>query len=269
MKMNKIKKLCLIIIFLMILTGLLGPAIYRYQADQMIGQPLQSPSAEHILGTNRLGQDNFAALLNGFRLSIIIALIAGAASVSIGLIAAVIAAYYNGRIKDFILWIVDLFVIIPDIIMIMLFATFARPGIMNILFVMIFFSWSRVTKIIYSKVKAIMKQENIQYTILLKPGILNLTKKVWPDIKPAFISLFVRQAGRAVTYEATLSFIGIGDPTLKSWGQTIRRALDYEAIFWSDIYLWWLLPPLLALLIFILALSILIFDFDYYQKGET
>lgn len=74
--------------------------------------------------------------------------------------------------------------------------------------------------------------------------------------------MFVFQCGKAVVYESTMAYFGIGDPLAKSWGRIIRNALDYEGIFSGNIYLWYLLPPILCILIFVLAISGIVYNVD-------
>jgi len=260
--MNNRKKISLILLLIMVALGLAYSYLAPYNPDDFSSPPLLPPGGNHLLGTNNMGQDIFSALLAGFRITIGIALITSLLTTFIGTVMAVLSAFFRGLVDSFIMRLTEIFIIVPDIIVIMLFATFAGPKVWDVIVVMTFFSWSRITRIVRGKAMVIISQDTLQYTLLLKGGLANVGKKMWPHLYPAVVTIFIQQCGRAAVYESTLSFLGIGDPTLKSWGRTIKTAMDYEGIFWSNAYLWWLLPPLLCLIAFVLALALLTFDFE-------
>jgi len=259
---NKSKLTALVILGIMILLGIFYPYLAPYNPDDFTSAPLLSPHGEHWLGTNNMGQDNFSSLLAGFRITITIALTAATLTMLIGTFMAATSAYYGGWVDRLIMRVTEIFIIVPDIIVIMIFATFAGPRLIDVILVMVFFSWSRVCRVLRARCLVIIKQEDLQYTLLLKGGLLEVGRKMWPYLFPAVIALFIQQLGRAAVTEATLSFLGVGDPTIHSWGRTIRNALDYPGIFWDGTYWWWLLPPMVCLIIFVISLSLLSFNFD-------
>ncbi|WP_350344608.1 ABC transporter permease [Proteinivorax tanatarense] len=254
-------KVSLTIICIMVFIAILAPQITPYDPNNFSYQPLQSPNKDHLLGTNHLGQDNFSALIIGFRVSIGISILSAFISSLVGTFLAVVCAFYRGRIEDVIMKTTELFIILPEIILIMIFASFTRPSVFNVIFVISLFSWSRVTRIVRSKAVVAMTRESIQYALLLKGGFFHIFKKIWLEIYPAVATMFILQCSKAMMYEANLSFLGIGDPTAKSWGRTIRQAMDFEGVF-DSYYLWWLVPPIVCIVIFIWSLSIISFDID-------
>ncbi len=93
-----------------------------------------------------------------------------------------------------------------------------------------------------------MEREKVKYTILLKGGnLIDIIEKVWPEIRPTVSTMFILQTSKAAVYESILSFLGVGDPVLKSWGRIIKSALSYEGIFVDGVYKWYLLPPIVCL----------------------
>ena len=267
MRNATVKKAALLVLLIMVVLGIAYPALAPFHPDDFSFPALLPPGGKHLLGTNKMGQDIFSALLAGFRVTISIALIVSFCSTLIGTVLAISCAFYRRWMDRFIMSVTEIFIIVPEIIVIMLFAAFAGPRVADVVMVMIFFSWSRITRILRGKAMVIINQDTVQYTLLLKGNLLDVGRKMWPYFYPAVTTLFIQQCGRAAVYEATLSFLGIGDPALKSWGRTIRAALDYEGIFWDHTYLWWLLPPILCLVLFVLALALLTFDFD--EESES
>lgn len=79
---------------------------------------------------------------------------------------------------------------------------------------------------------------------------------------PPVSVFFVLQCNRAVMYETTLSFFGIGDPLAKTWGKLIRAAMDYEELYYDHTFLWYLLPPILVVIVFVVSLALLVTEED-------
>jgi len=254
------RKAAFIIIVLIVVTAALYPGITPYAPEDFSFDALLPPSRAHILGTNNIGQDIFSILLAGFRSSVVIAIASALISTSIGTVIAVAGAYFKGAADKAILKLIDFFIIIPEIIVIMFFAVFAGPGLMNIILAISLFSWSRSAKIIRAKAYLAVNKESVQYTLMMKGSLFRVLMKLWPYIFPSVITMFVLQCSKAILYEANLAFLGIGDPTIKSWGLLIKQAMDYEGLFTGGTYLWWLLPPILCIALFVSSLSVLCFD---------
>ena len=254
------RTVALIFIIIIVLIGVLYPFIVPYDPADFGFEALLGPSKHHLLGTNRIGQDIFSNLLAGFRTSVYIAITSALISTGIGAIFAVAGAYFKGAVDAFIVKLIDFFIIIPEILVIMFFAVFAEPGIGNIILAISLFSWSRAAKLIRAKAFLAINRETVQYTIMMKGNLYFVIKKLWSYIYPTIITMFVLQCGKAIMYEANLAFLGIGDPTIKSWGMLIKKAMEYEGVFADNTYVWWLLPPILWIVVFVSSLSVLCFD---------
>jgi peptide/nickel transport system permease protein len=231
-----------------------------FSIDDFSSEILQTPSFEHILGTDEMGHDLFSLLLNGFKMSILISIISGILSTAIGVILSFVSCYYKGIIDTSICHIANLFIIIPEIIIVMFFAIFASPTMINTILAIVFFSWTKVFKMVRSKLMGYMDKNKVKYTFLIKGNIFDIFKKLYYDIYPVVITSFILQCNKAVMYETTLSFFGIGDPLSKTWGKLIKSAMDYENLFYDNVIFWYLFPPVICVLIYILSLSLLTFD---------
>lgn len=258
--LSRTKKICSIILFIYIVIAITSNFIMPYSIDDFSNEILQPPSPEHILGTDEIGHDLFSLLLNGFRVSILISFISGILSTSIGVILSFASCYYKGKIDTAICHLSNLFIIIPEIIIIMFFAIFASPNIVNTILSIVFFSWPKVFKIVRSKLMGYMDKNKVKYTLLIKGNVFDIFKKLYYDTYPVVITSFILQCNKAVMYETTLSFFGIGDPLSKTWGKLIRSAMNYENLFYDDVIFWYLFPPVICVFIYILSLSLLTFE---------
>lgn len=251
-----------IIILVMALIGLTYPLISPYEAGDFSFDSLVSPSFDHLLGTDEMGHDILSMLLVGFRVSIGIALAASVLATLSGTVLAIIAAYYKGLVDRVIVRMTEVFILVPEIVVLLFITAIAKPTVYNSILAIAFFSWSKITRIIRAKALTVIELEKVQYTLLLKGNIFDITLKMWRELYPAVATMFVFLCGKAAVYESTLAFFGIGDPLAKSWGRIMRNALDYEGIFSGNTYLWYLLPPLLCILIFVLAISRIAYNVD-------
>lgn len=256
------KKISIIISIVFLLIAVFSNLLMPYSHEDISHPRLLEPSISHLLGTDEIGHDIFSLLIYGFRITIFTAIISGFCTTLIGTCLAYISAYYGGIIKTIISEIANLFVMIPEIVMIMFFSSLARPKLIYTIMAIVFFSWPKVYKIALFKIMNYMERSKVKYTLLIKGNWLDVLKKLLPDILPVMSTFFVLQCNKAVMYEASLSFFGIGDPLKKTWGKLIRAALDYDELYYDSTFLWYLLPPVLCLIVFVIALTLLASEND-------
>lgn len=252
------KRVCLVILGIYLLVALLAPVIMPYEVTDFSHPSLAAPSTQYLLGTDEMGHDLFSLLINGFRVSVVLALISGALSTLLGTLLAFLACYLGRWADEILTGVANLFLIVPELVVIMFVAVFAAPTTANTVAVIVLFSWPRVFKITRGKLRDCMGKSKVQYTLMMKGNVLDVIRKLLPDIAPAVQSFFVLQCNRAVMYETTLSFFGIGDPLSKTWGKLIRSAMDYENLYYDNTFLWYLIPPVLAVVIFVVCVALLV-----------
>jgi len=255
------------VLWLFVLVACFAPWLTPHDPGDFASPAAQSPSREHLLGTNSIGQDNLSSLIVGFRLTVGVALATALLTCVVGAMVAMIGAYVGGWLERLLLYLTDVFLIVPETVVILTFAAFAGPGTLNLVLTMSLFSWARVARLLRGRVTFAMQQDSIQYTLLLQGGLFEVLRKLRRPLYPAMITAFIQQCSRAAVNEASIAFFGIGDPTVKSWGRMIRAALDYDRIFLERTYLWWLLPPVILLLVFVLALAMLGFRTSQAKDG--
>ncbi|MFA5523224.1 MAG: ABC transporter permease [Tissierellales bacterium] len=261
-RLSKTKKVSTIILIAFLFVAIFSNFLMPYSHEDISHPRLLEPSRSYLLGTDEIGHDIFSLLIYGFRVTIFIAIISGLFTTLIGTSLAYISAYYGGAIKTIISETANLFVIVPEIVMIMFFSSLARPKLIYTIMAIVFFSWPKVYKIALFKIMNYMEKNKVKYTLLIKGNWVDVLKKLLPDILPVMSTFFVLQCNKAVMYEASLSFFGIGDPLKKTWGKLIRAALDYDELYYDSTFLWYLLPPVLCLIVFVIALTLLASEND-------
>lgn len=257
-KMTKLQKIALAIVLIYIILAILAPYITPYEPNDFSHPSLAKPSAEHWLGTTEIGHDIFSLLLYGFRSTVFLSLSAGILTTLIGTILAFFSLY-SSQVMDRVLdTIANLLLTIPDIIVILFLASITKPGWQATLTIIVAFSWPRVYKNTRAKLKDLMQENRVQYILSMKGNIFDLLDCLWREIWSISAFYFIRQSNRALTYETTLSFLGIGDPFTKTWGKLIHAATNYVDLFYDNSYLWYLLPVVVVLILFVVALTLLV-----------
>lgn len=253
---DRLARAGLLLLVLFVAAGVLAPCLSPHDPGRMF-DPMLRPSAGHPLGTNDLGYDLLAELLQGARYSLGLAASAALASTLVGAGLGVLAGYYR-RAGFALLRVVDVFLSVPRFPLIVLVAAFARPGFATLFFFFALFGWPSVTRIIQAHVLRECRQEHILAAQAIGvPGRRIVLRHLLPASLPIAFVRFVAEMQHIIVAEAGLSFMGLGDPTTRSWGMTLSHASRYPALLITDVWQWWVLPPGLAITLVCLGLALL------------
>ncbi len=248
----------LLIIVLFCSMAVFAPWVTLHPADRGSGPALAGPGGGHILGTDDLGVDIWSMLAFGARTSLIVALAAACLAGLGGSIVGTAAGYQGGWWDTAVMRAADVLIILPELPVVIVFAAFLGPSLGNIILVLVGFSWTRPARIVRAQVLRLKEEPYIRMAGLYGASPLYLmVRHLLPEVLPIVLVQMVQLAGRAVVVEASLAFLGLGDPTNRSWGMMINQALDFPGIHFTPYWQWWLLPPALALAILVTALAFL------------
>lgn len=245
---------------LLIISGLVGMAVLApwltpNEAGALF-EPMQAPSAAHPLGTDDVGHDLFTELLYGARFSLAIAFLSAALSTLIGLGIGVAAGYYD-RAGFAIMRVVDVFLAVPRFPLIVLMAAFLKPGFGTLLVFFVLFGWPRSARLVRAQALSERSREYVEAARAVGAGDLHILRvHLAPGVLAIALVQFVMAFQQVILAESGLSFLGLGDPTVKSWGLILSYAFRYPAIFITDVWVWWALPPGLCITLAILALTL-------------
>ncbi|TXT47692.1 MAG: hypothetical protein FD137_1019 [Spirochaetes bacterium] len=243
----------LVILSAFILVAVFAPLISPYPPYERVGTPFEQPSIKHLLGTNDIGQDILSEIIYGTRISLLIGILSAGVSLVIGTIVGMTAGYLGGKVDAVLMRAVDLNLVIPMLPLMILLAAFLGPSFWNIVLVIGILSWASPARVIRSQVLTIKNKGYVEAVEVLgaKP-FYTIVKHILPPTMSIIISQLILMSSRAILTEASLSFLGLGDPTQKSWGIILYYAQARSA-FLTDAWLWWILPP--GILITILVIS--------------
>lgn len=243
------------ILIIMLLACIFAPYLTPY--DPTYIQPAirnQDPSAEHILGTDRLGRDIFARILYGGRMSISIGVISAVGATIVGTILGCIAGFYGGKVDKALVTIQEFFSIFPQILLIMLCISFVGQSVEAMVVIFIFTSWSGIMRVVRSRILSLKEEPFIESC--RANGISSMSimfHHMLPNtVGPVIVNATLNIAGFILT-EAGLSYIGMGVPeTIPTWGNIINAAKRLD-IIQNEPMLW--IAPGVAICLFVLSIN--------------
>ncbi|NJE62476.1 ABC transporter permease [Thermococcus sp. 21S7] len=195
------------------------------------------------MGTDYLGRDLWAGIIWGSRVSLTIGILVSVLSTVIGLVYGVTSAYLGGNADEFMMRINEIFASIPSLpILILIGATVGHVTLMFIVLLLVIFGWMGIARIARSMALQIKEQTYIEAAKALGAGNGRIIfKHILPQLLPYAFAVIALSVPGAVIAEASLSFLGIGDPTAVTWGQILNAAQAQAAT--TKGYWWWVLPP--------------------------
>lgn len=237
---------------------LFGSQLAPFRATELAGRSLESPGGDHLLGTNILGQDLASQLVLGARASLLVALLAGVGTVLVGGIIGILAGWFPGWFDSVLMRATDLTLILPKLPLLLLIGALTGGSVVGLSLVISLLFWPTAARILRSQVLTLRSRTHVRAATGFGAGTWHqLRHHILPDLGLLSVAEFIPAAGRAVGLQAGLAFFGIGDPTQPSWGAMIRDAIAYRGVFITDAWKWWLAPPVVALVLLILAITLL------------
>ena len=221
-------------------------------------RPSQAPSAEHWLGTDRLGKDILAVMVEGTPQTIRIGLIAGAIGVAIGTILAFFSGYYGGAFDTLVRSTVDILRTIPALIVLVIIAI-SVPGEMSVemmALIIAALSWLGPTRVLRSQVLVIRKQNYVElarFTGMSGPEII--VREMMPNLAPFIVAVFVTAVSGAVLASIGLEALGLGPFEANTLGMTIYWNIWYASLI--NGWWWWWAPPIIIILMLFVGLFLI------------
>ena len=241
-----------VVLVAFILAAVFAGQIAPYGEHEQVGEIFGRPDGDHLLGLDDAGFDMFSLLLYGARVSLIVGFVAAAVAMLIGGSLGVISGFFGGKVDTVIMRITDYFLAIPDTpLMIVVSAVWGR-SLRNIILIIGLIYWPSTARLIRAQVKSIRERVYIKRTRALGASNTRLIRKhVVPQIAPLLVANTVLMVALAIFLETAISFLGLGDPSLTSWGKLIENAFSRSAITYGA---WWaIVPPGIAVTIVIAA----------------
>ena len=241
----------IIIIFLIAISA--GP-LSPYDPDKTdVSLKLKPPSSHHYLGTDQLGRDVFAWVVNGTR----VAFTVGTACTLISFLIALLgmfAGYYGGKVDQVLMRVTDLTMAVPRFVLIVVFTTLLGSKFLNIILIIGTLSWPTLARIMRAETLSLREREFVLSARVAGSRSADiLFFEILPNIMPAVIPSLALQFSYSIIDEIAISFLGLGDPNVASWGLLI--SIGRQAVFAGG---WWvLLSPCVICILLLVCLNLL------------
>ena len=216
----------------------------------------QRPSAAHLLGTDDGGKDVLSSLIYGARVSLVVGFAAAAIALVIGGLVGIVAGYRGGWVGSLLMRITDFFLVIPDLALQIVLVAIIGPSLGTIILVIGALGWTTTARLVRSQTLTIRERKYVMRARAIGAGDAHILRRhILPSVLPLMLANMVLVISLAILSESTLAFLGLGDPTVISWGQMLNFAFGRGAVSAGA---WWaLLPPGFAIVWVVLATTLL------------
>lgn len=240
--------------------------MYSYSASGKVMTPLpptwvkaSNSGNTYWLGTDDRGHDILSQTLLGSRIALLVGFLSAIFSIGIGLIFGLVAGYYGGSIDAVLMRFTDVILVLPALPLLITFAAIMNPSIWNIILIISLVGWGGVARVIRAEVLSLKERPFIdaaRVTGASKSRIM--FKHIAPNVLPLGMLYMTFGVSGAILFEASLSFIGLGDPSTMTWGMMLNYVQHSNALTnW-----WWLLPPGICITLVCMAFFLLGRAFD-------
>ncbi|SDY63285.1 ABC transporter ATP-binding protein/permease [Halopenitus persicus] len=250
------------------LLALFAPLLAPFEPDARVGPPFQAPNTDHLLGTDDLGHDLLSLLLVGARVSLLVGVVTGSVAILVGLLVGVSAGLLGGRTEIVLMRFVDVVLTLPFLPLVIVAAAVLGPSLWTTIGVLTAVMWARPARELRSQVLSVRNREYVQASSSMGGSVFHVARTyIIPALLPIVIAQLAKAVGAAILLEASLSFLGLGDPTSPSWGTVLFFAQKQNA-FLTDAWTWWVLPPGLAITASVLSFTFLAFGVERTTGNE-
>jgi peptide/nickel transport system permease protein len=244
----------LFVLALIVAAAIAAPTLYPTSPWRMVSRPFMAPFAldRFPLGTDALGRDVASGLMHGARVSLLIGLVSTLVALLIGVPLGAVAGYFGGVVDDLCMRFTELFQTVPSFALAIVIVAILQPSITSIVLAIALVSWPPVTRLVRGEVLSLRSRDYVQAAITLgqrTPRII--FGQVLPNTIAPIIVMASLMIASAILLESSLSFLGLGDPNLMTWGYMVGagRTRLIEA--------WWIsFFPGLAIFLAVLALNL-------------
>lgn len=235
-----------------VILAAIAPIIYPESPFSLAGRPMSPPFGKWILGTDTLGRDIMAGIAHGARTSLLIGLVATVVAVVFGALMGALAGYYGGWIDDLLMRITEVFQTIPSFVFAILLVAIMSPSIQSIIIAISVVSWPALARLVRGEFLSMKNREYVQASIIMGvPDWKIILIQILPNCLSPIIVAGSLLVATAILIESALSFLGLGDPNVMSWGFQVGagRTVLRNA--------WWICTfPGIAILLTVLAINL-------------
>lgn len=245
----------LVILTLVLATAILAPFLFPQSPWKMVQRPFLPPFTQDglPLGTDALGRNVLSGLAHGAYVSLLVGLVSTIVALAIGVPVGAAAGYFAGRTDDALMRFTEFFQTIPSFALAIVLLAIFQPSLTFVIIAISIVSWPPVARLVRGEVLSLRTREFVEAASLSGLGNLQIIlRHILPNALPPIIVLASLMVAQAILLESSLSFLGLGDPNIMSWGYMIGAARTVIRTAW-----WLSFLPGMAILLTVLALNLI------------
>lgn len=232
--------------------ALLAPTLYPQSPFQMVGKPFEPPLAGMLLGTDQLGRDVTAGVAHGARVTLLIGLVATFIAILLGATLGGIAGYFGGWVDTLLMRLTEIFQTIPFFLFAILLVAVLTPSVGSVVFAIAVVSWPPMARLVRSEFLSMRNREFVQACVAMGMGHWRIIlRHILPNSLSAIIVTGSLMVATAILIESGLSFLGLTDPNVMSWGFIIGSGRTVLRTAW-----WVIAMPGIAILFTVMAINL-------------
>jgi peptide/nickel transport system permease protein len=223
----------LFILGLLLIIAITAELLAPRDPFDMSGPRFASPSSEYLMGTDDLGRDIFSAVVRGTRVSLGVGLFGALSSALIGMIVGGVSAFRGGKVDEVVMRITEIFQVFPPFFLALVVTSIYGPTIWNVLFIIGITYWTSIARVARSEVLSLRERDFVVAARATGAGFFTIFfKEISPNLIPIIVVSGSLQMGASIILEAGLSFLGLGDRNLMSWGFLLSNAQSFIYHAW-------------------------------------
>ena len=249
---NRAAEISLYLIVVVVVTAFFADAFSPYDPFTLGDETLLAPRADHWMGTDDLGRDTLSRVIHGARVPLLVGFLATATSMLLGVLIGSLSGYFGGRTDVVLMRATEYVLVVPRFFLALLVVAMLGTGIMKIVLVIGFLGWPEVARVVRAQFLTFRERE---FVLAARAMGASHVKVIFGEILPNAIPPAVVVASilvaRAILLEAGLSFLGLGDPNLISWGSLLSEAQERISVS-----VWLALFPGMAISLLVLCVNL-------------
>ena len=250
---NPVGAIGALLLSLVVALAVMAPWLYPDGPYEMVGPPFSRPFGEYLLGTDMLGRDIAAGIAYGAQISLLVGAVATIVIVLLGTVVGGIAGYYGGRVDAALMRVTEFFQTIPTFIGAIVIVAILGPTIANVIGAIAIVSWAPLARLVRAEVISVKNREFISACLALGMSDARIMLvQILPNVFSTIVVAGSLMVATSILFEAGLSFLGLGDPNVMTWGLMIGAGRAAIRTAW-----WMVTIPGLAVLLTVLAINLL------------
>lgn len=242
----------LVVLVLIVIVALVGPALFAQGPFELAGAPFAQPFGQFPLGTDMLGRNELVGIVYGARTSLMIGLVATLFATLLGVLLGGVAGYYGGAVDETLMRLTEMFQTIPSFLFAILVVAILSPSIGSVILAISVVSWPPMARLVRGEFRALRNREFVEACISMGMSDARvIVRHILPNCVSSIIVTGSLLVATAILTESALSFLGLSDPNVMSWGFMVGAARDFLQRAW-----WLCAIPGVAILVTVLAINL-------------